>query len=152
MNPEIPLAYLHFVALIGTASLLVAEVALCQPGLQGAALKRLRKIDSLYALFAVATLATGAMRVFWGAKGSAYYFANPVFHTKFTLFVLVGLASILPTVRYIGWDKAARRDPGFAPADAAVAGVRRWLALQLLMLLAIPLLAAMMARGITAFH
>lgn len=40
MNTDIALAYLHFVALIGTASLLVAEVALCRPGLQGDVLHR----------------------------------------------------------------------------------------------------------------
>lgn len=152
MNPEIPLAYFHFLSLIGVASMLVAELALCRPGLQGDALRRLRMVDNLYAVFAVATLATGAMRLFWGAKGSAYYFSNPVFHAKFGLFVLVGLASILPTVRYIAWTKTARQQPAFSPAAGAVAGVRRWLWLQLLMLAAIPWLAAAMARGVNSFH
>ena len=152
MNPEIPLAYLHFLALIGTVSMVVAELALCRPGLQADALRRLRTVDGLYAAFAVAALATGALRLFWGAKGSAYYFANPVFHAKFGLFVLVGLASILPTVRYIGWSKTVRKQPGFSPAAAAVAGVRRGLWLQLLMLAAIPGLAAAMARGVNSFH
>lgn len=152
MNPEIPLAYFHFLALIGVVSTLVAELALCRPGLQAETIKRLRTVDGLYAMFAVATLATGAMRLFWGAKGSAYYFANPVFHAKFGLFVLVGLASILPTVRYIGWGKAAKQQPGFVPPAAAVAGVQRWLWIQLLMLAGIPWLAAAMARGVNSFH
>jgi putative membrane protein len=152
MNPEIPLAYLHFVALIGTASVLVTELVLCRPGLQGHELHRLRRIDGAYAAFAVAALVTGAMRLFWGAKGSAYYLANPVFHAKFGLFVAIGLLSIWPTVRFISWSKAARHKTEFVPDAAALARVRMLLRVQVLLLAALPLLAAMMARGITSFH
>lgn len=151
MTAEISFAYLHFIALIGTASLLVAEAFLCRPGLQGEALHRLKHVDIAYAGFAVAALLTGAMRLFWGAKGSAYYLSNPVFHAKFGLFVAVALLSIVPTVRFIGWSKAARGNAGFTPAAAAVAGVRRLLALELLVLAAIPLLATLMAHGVSAF-
>ncbi|HSW08487.1 DUF2214 family protein [Aquabacterium sp.] len=152
MNPEILLAYLHFLALIGTASLLVSELVLCRPGLQGDALHRLRKVDSAYGAFAAATLLTGGMRLFWGAKGGVYYLANPVFHTKFGLFVAIALLSILPTVRFIGWSKAARRQSGFVPDAAALARVRLLLRVQVLLLTALPLLAAMMARGVTSFR
>jgi len=34
-------------------------------------------------------------------KGSAFYFGNPFFNAKMALFVLVGLISIYPTVRFI---------------------------------------------------
>ena len=151
MTLEITLAYLHFIALIGTASLLVAEALLLRPGLQGASLHRLKLLDAAYAAFAMAALATGAMRVFWGAKGSAYYLANPVFHTKLTLFVTVALLSILPTVRFIGWSKAARADGGFVPPAGAIAGVRKFLVLQLVLLAAIPLFATLMAHGVSRF-
>src|SRR6185369_17277411 len=96
MTLEITLAYLHFLALIGTASLLVTEMVLCRPGITGDALQRLKKVDGAYGAFAGLTLATGALRLFFGAKGSHYYLTNPIFHTKFGLFVLVGLLSILP--------------------------------------------------------
>jgi putative membrane protein len=151
MPAEISFAYLHFVALIGTASLLVTEAFLCRPGIRGEALHRLKNVDIAYAGFAVAALLTGAMRLFWGAKGSAYYLANPVFHAKFGLFVAVALLSILPTVRFIGWSKAARADAGFTPAAGAMAGVRRLLMLELLVLAAIPLLATLMAHGVSRF-
>ena len=151
MSAEIAFAYLHFIALIGTASLLVTEALLCRPGLRGEALHRLKHVDIAYAAFAMAALLTGAMRLFWGAKGSAYYLANPVFHAKFGLFVLVALLSILPTVRFIGWSKAARADAGYAPADGAVAGVRRLLMLELLVLAALPLLATLMSHGVSRF-
>jgi len=151
MTLEITLAYLHFLALIGTASLLVTEMVLCRPGITGDALQRLKKVDGAYGSFAGLTLATGALRLFFGAKGSHYYLANPIFHTKFSLFVLVGLLSILPTVRILGWSKSAAQQPGFAPSGEAIAGVRRWVHIELLLLAFIPLFATLMAHGVSRF-
>lgn len=148
---EIVLAYLHFVALIGTASLLVAEHLLVRPDISGAALHRIRVVDGIYGALATAALATGLMRVFWGAKGSAYYVSNPVFHAKFGIFVLIALLSIWPTVRFIRWSRAAQRDAGFAPPAAELGRVRMLMRVQLLLLLTLPLLGAAMARGITRF-
>jgi putative membrane protein len=142
------LAYSHFVALIGTVALLVAESQLCRPGLSGAALHRLKQVDIAYAAFAVLTLVTGLMRVFWGAKGSSFYLSNPVFHAKFGLFVVVGLLSIVPTLRFIAWSKAARTSAHHVPDDAAVRSVRRFILLQLAGVAVLPLLATLMARGL----
>jgi putative membrane protein len=142
------LAYAHFIALIGTASLLVAEALLCRPGLRGEALHHLKRVDMAYAGFAVLALVTGLLRVFWGAKGSSFYLSNPVFHAKVGLFIVVGLLSIVPTLRFIAWSKAARLVADHAPSEAAVRGVRRFILMQLAGVAALPLLATLMARGI----
>ena len=147
MTLDIALAYLHFIALIGTVGLLVAEMTLCRPGIVGDALHRLKRIDIGFGAFAGATLVTGALRAFWGVKGSAFYLSNPVFHAKVGIFVLVGLLSIVPTIRFIRWSKAAARAEA-APNAAAVASVRRWLHAEIGLLTLLPLLAAIMARGI----
>lgn len=152
MTLEILLAYFHFVALIGTASLLTAEALLCRPGISDDALHRLKQVDIAYASFAVAALLSGAARLVWGAKGSAYYLSNPVFHAKFGLFVLVALLSIVPTVRFIQWSGTARRTNTHAPAAAAVSRVRAFLLLELALFAAIPLLATLMAHGVTSFR
>jgi hypothetical protein len=56
-------------------------------------------------------------------KGSAFYFGNPFFNAKMALFVLVGLVSIYPTVRFIKWRAQMR-----AGARAMVsAGEHRWI-------------------------
>ena len=47
----------------------------------------------------------GFARVYWGAKGPAFYLHNPVFHAKVGAFLLVGVLSILPTVRIAQWRK-----------------------------------------------
>ena len=108
MRTEVWLVFFHLLCIIGTASLLVVEFLSCRPGITGAALHRLKRVDIAYPAFAVAALASGATLLFHGAKGSGYYLANPVFHVKFTLFVLIALISIVPTVRFIGWSKAAQ--------------------------------------------
>jgi len=142
------LAYLHFFAIFGTFSLLAAELVLCRPGIRGDALHRLRKLDGAYGGLAALLLVSGLLRLFFGAKGSAFYLGNPVFHAKITLFVAVGLLSIAPTLRFGRWSKAALRTPDEAPDAAAVGAVRRMIHIELTLLALIPLLAVLMARGI----
>ena len=147
MPTDALLAYLHFIAIIGTVSFLVVEAVLCRPGLGSELAHRLRRVDAAYAIFAVLALATGLLRLFWGAKGSAFFTGNPVFHAKMTVYVVVALLSILPTVRFIGWSKAAQAT-GRGPDDAAVLSVRRVLMAELALAALLPLLAALMARGV----
>lgn len=147
MPTDALLAYLHFIAIMGTVSFLVVEAVLCRPGLRSELAHRLRRVDAAYALFAVLALVTGLLRLFWGAKGSAFYTGNPVFHAKMTVYVAVALLSILPTVRFIGWSRAAQAT-GRGPDDAAVRSVRRFLMAELALVALLPLLAALMARGV----
>jgi len=104
--------------------------------------------DMLYGIFAGLLLVAGFMRMYLGAKGAAFYWSNPVFHTKLTFFILMGLLSIVPTVRYIRWRKAYAANPNFTPTDAEIKNTRLLLHVQATLLLFIPLLAALMARGI----
>ncbi len=139
------LAFFHFAAIGVLAALLAVELARCTRSATPAQLVGLKKIDGLYGLSAVLALATGVARAVWGAKGTAFYLANPVFHAKVGLFVLVGLLSIYPTVQFFRW---ARLDGRHFPDEAAILRVRNVLLLQLALLVMIPLLATLMARGI----
>lgn len=148
MMSDALLAYLHFATIFGLASLLAVELSmLVQPG-TGQQLRRFRTLDGFYGMFAVLVLASGIARVVWGAKGSDFYLSNPVFHAKVGLFVLVGLLSIYPTIQFLKWSRAASGDTGYAPASAIKGRVRALILLQLALLAAMPLLAAVMARGI----
>lgn len=141
------LAYLHFVAIFGTVSFLVVEAVLCRPGLGGELAHRLKRVDMAYAAFAVLALVTGLLRLFRGAKGSAFYLPNPMFHAKMTVYVAVALLSILPTLRFFGWSKAALA-MGRGPDDAAVHAVRRFIVAELVLVALLPLLATLMSRGV----
>lgn len=85
--------------------------------------------------------------IFAFEKGNAFYFSSPFFTAKMTLFVLVGLLSIYPTVRFIKWRETSQ---GRAPALSAheYAWLRASLRAELALLLAVALCASLMARGV----
>ena len=57
-------------------------------------------------------LVVGLVRVVWLEKGAAYYFANHAFLTKLTLFIVVGLLSIVPTLEFLSWRGAVQGRAG----------------------------------------
>ena len=137
------LATAHHLPLLAMAGLLGAEFVLLARPLDLAAARRLARIDAAYGAAAGLLLLAGVSRIVWGAKPWAFYSGNPVFGAKLAFFAALGLVSIVPTVRFIRWRRAAT-----APDDAARLSVRRWVHAELALLLPIPLLAALMARGV----
>jgi len=59
----------------------------------------------------------------------------------------IALISIRPTMTFIRWRRLARAGGG-APPATEIATTRRWVLLQAGLLLALPIFAALMARGI----
>ena len=72
---------------------------------------------------------------------------NSLFHAKLGLFVLVGLLSILPTVVFIKWRKTVKVGQVPDPTTRQMRLVIWSIRIELLLLLVIPLLATLMARG-----
>ena len=100
-----------------------------------------------YGVAATAVVIFGVLRVIYGAKGYEYYLANHIFWTKMALFLIVGLLSIPPTMRYLDWGRQLRADPAFRPAAAEIGRLRSFLWAEAAFFLAIPVAAAAMARG-----
>jgi putative membrane protein len=142
------LAYAHYFAIFSLVALLSAELALCTLDAAPARLQRLKTIDGFYGMSAMLVLGTGAARVWMGAKGSAFYLGNPVFYAKLALFLAVGLVSAYPTIQFFRWAAAFDANRQFSPGPDAIARVRKLLKLQLLGVACLPLLAALMARGV----
>ena len=140
-------AYLHFLAIFLLFALLVLEHQLFRLPLTLARARSLFRIDLAFGVVAGLVLLTGAARALRYGKGLDYYLHNSLFHAKIGLFVLVALLSIYPTVTFLGWRRALKADelPRIAPRTG------RWVTLtirvELLILLFVPLLAALMARG-----
>jgi putative membrane protein len=57
-------------------------------------------------------------------------------------FVVIAVLSIIPTVRYIRWQRS-----GTVPTNAEVAVVRRFLWAEVVLFALLPIFAAAMARG-----
>ena len=64
-----------------------------------------------------------------------------------SVFALVGLLSILPTLRILQWRRRARSEPDFALTAADVAAVRPFMIAEAVLFGLIPVFAAMMVRG-----
>lgn len=141
------LAYAHFVAIIATASTVIAEAILCRPGLTLPWAQRLGRVDLFYLVTAAFALTTGLLRLFFGIKGSAFYVGNPVFWIKISLFVAVGLISIIPTLRFIRWTKRLAANNGTVIAEDEIMGTARIIYVELALLALIPLMGTLMARG-----
>lgn len=140
-------AYLHFIAIFALFALLSIEHVLFKAPLD---LKRARSLmitDIAYGVCAVIVLLTGLARVLWFGKGTAYYLGNALFHAKIGLFILVALLSILPTYVFFNWRNALRAGQVPEPSTRQIALVTWSIRLELLLLLLIPLLATLMARG-----
>ena len=146
MLTDFILASLHHLLVFGLIAMLVAESVLLRGTIDRSTLQRLAGIDMGYGLCALALIAAGVCRVIFGIKGSDFYLHNPWFHAKMGAFVLVGLLSILPTVRFLRWRKALAGNPIFLPDAAETARMRAIVRFELILLAAILVLAAAMAR------
>lgn len=142
------LAYLHFAAIFTLIWFLAKEWTLLRGNIDALDFKRIANADLGVGLAAVAVLVTGALRVFYGGKGAAFYLHNPAFHVKVALFVVVGLVSIAPTLAFLRWRRAWRADAAFRVAPREHTRVRRLVMIELHLIALIPLAAVMMARGL----
>jgi putative membrane protein len=140
-------AYLHYLSIFLLFALLTLEHRLFKLPLDLDRARSLMRIDIAYGLSAGLVLASGAARLVWYGKGLAYYLHNSLFHAKLGLFILVALLSILPTLVFLNWRNDLRA--GQLPQVSARLGrlVIMCIRLELLLLLILPLLAALMARG-----
>jgi len=147
---EALLAYLHIAAILTLVVFISSEAALCRPEwLNAQGVERLVVIDRIYGIAAGAVLATGLLRIFLGAKGAGWYWGNWLLHVKLGLFVLAGLISIAPTLRFIRWRRTLRAT-GALPDAGEVRAARKLVMLQAHIIPVIPLAAVFLARGFGA--
>lgn len=142
------LAYAHFVSILALVVFLTSEAALCRvEWMNAAVVRRLARLDFIYMLAAIAVLLSGVARTVWGMKGPGWYWHQPLLHAKIAIFIVIGLLSIRPTILFMRWRKALDAD-GSLPSEPEVRMARRWILIEAHLLVVIPLLAALLARGI----
>jgi putative membrane protein len=146
MLTDLVLAAFHHLLIFGLVSMLVAQSVLLQGRMDGGVLAKLGGIDRGYGITALLLLVVGFMRVFQGIKGEDFYLHNPWFHAKIGAFVLIGILSIWPTLRFLRWRKALKADAAFLPAEDEVRRLRRIVRFELVLVAVIFVCAAAMAR------
>lgn len=141
-------AYAHYVAIFATVIMLGSEAVIYRRELSATFVRTLQRIDLYYLYAAIALIVTGIGRVLASSKGWAFYRDNPIFWTKMTLFVTLGILSIWPTMHYLSWNKTAAPDGSVNVEPRTFARIRGFLIAEMIVLFAIPLCAALMSRGI----
>ena len=137
--------YGHYLGFLVLFASLLAQHLLTARSIDGRQARKLARIDALYGLSALVVIIT-AVLMFSGygfGKGAALYLKNGIFHAKATLFIIIVALSLKPTLFFLRHRHAAD--------DAAIAVPRSIIMLQrvqLLLVLVLPLLGLLMARGL----
>jgi putative membrane protein len=143
---DLALAIGHHLLVFALFGVIVVELITVRRGMDAAAVARVASIDLWYGVLAALIVIVGFSRAVFAAKGWVYYEHDGFFWAKIGAFIVIGLLSIRPTIRYIAWRRA-----GGGPSEAAIADVRRYLYAQVGLFALLPAFAAAMARGYGQF-
>ena len=141
-------AFLHHVAAFAFVCALAVEFALIRHELSVRNARTLLRADLVAGASAGTVLVVGLLRVFFFEKGASYYFHSAPFLAKVSLFGIVALLSIYPTVQFLSWRKALREGQAPAVSEPKLRRIRSILHWELAAIALLILNAALMARGI----
>ena len=141
-------AYGHYLSFMVCFAALVLERRLIrpQPDRRDAILMVIT--DIVYGLAALGVLGTGILRVLYFGQGSAFYTENPLFWWKVGAYMAVGTLSLYPTITYILWAIPLRKGELPLVGESLATRLKWILNIEILGFALIPLLAALMARGV----
>lgn len=142
------MATLHHLCAFTLSACLIYEFVAFRKGLGVEEARRIQRVDLWYGISAGLLVAVGLLRVFYFEKGVAFYAANLMFWVKMALFVIVGLLSIYPTIRYIKWNPTLAENRSPEILDAEYKNIRLLLSLEIIGLALILFAAPAMARAI----
>ena len=143
MTPDLFVKYFHFIGIFGVIGALSIEAFAVKTTLPRWQVVRLTKVDAIYGVSSILVLATGFTMWFWVGKPAEFYGSNWIFYLKIIVFAIVGIASLYPTVYFMKNRKGDSEDTINIPPLII------WLIrLEVALMLTIPLMASMMARGI----
>ena len=140
-------AFLHHLCAFTLVAAIAVEFALIRGELTLSSARRLLATDMVYGMAAGALLVVGMLRVFFFEKGAAYYFHSHAFLAKLSLFVVVGLLSIIPTMEFLSWRGAVKSSQVPAIDAGKMKRVTVVIHAELAAIVIILLCAAIMARG-----
>ena len=141
-------AFLHHLAAFALVAAIAVEFVVIRGALTVDSARKLRAVDAVYGASAGLLLIVGLLRVFYFEKGAAFYFGNAFFIAKLTLFIIVGLLSIYPTLQFAAWRKALKLGQLPPVDESRLHAIRRIIHWELAGIALILLCAALMARGI----
>lgn len=142
------MAFLHHLFAFTLVACVIYEFIAYRKGMTIEEARRIQRADLVYGISAGLLLIVGVLRVLYFEKGPAFYSQSPFFWLKMNAFLIVGLLSIDPTIRYLRWNKTLKENKAPDINDNEFKRTRLLLSLEVIGLAVILFAAAMMARGI----
>jgi putative membrane protein len=142
------MAFLHHLLAFALTACLVYEFIAYRKNMGLAEIRRIQRVDLVYGISAGLLLLIGLLRVVFFEKGVNFYVNNPFFWVKMIAFLMVGLLSIDPTIRYIRWNRTLRQNEVPEISEPEYKRTRLLLWLEVIGIAVILLAAPLMARGI----
>ena len=149
MTPFILLKYTHFIGIFLVVGGVFAELWMVKPNLTRKEIKTIGQIDGTYGLGAIITVAAGL--TLWLSdigKSAEFYAANGLVYWKLAIFTVVGLLSIYPTI-FFAKEKHGKKHPDMAEVVTVAKSIKLVIMLEFILLLIMPLLASLMAQGLS---
>ncbi len=140
---DILVRYVHFVSLILLMAAVLGQHLLLKRKVTRREISAVQRLDIVYAVSVVIVLLTGFAQWMWVGKPADFYSSNPIFHTKITLFLIVGIVSIYPSV-FFGKNRKGDSEEVVEVPSGIIWSIR----IELLLLFLMPLLASLIARGV----
>lgn len=140
--------YAHLFFIITIICCLLLELKMVKGVMSFREISKLNKLDGLYGLAAILVVITGLLNWFSLAKGYEYYASNTIFLIKITLFIIVGVLSIYPTVMFFRLKRRNKHDKPDSIVFDQARNVKRVIRVEIAIMFFIPLLAELMANGI----
>ncbi|WKZ34446.1 MAG: DUF2214 family protein [Anaerolineales bacterium] len=142
------MASLHHILAFALTAALVYEFVAYRKELTVPEARRIQRVDLVYGISAGLLIIVGLLRVYFFEKGPNYYLYNHIFWTKMALFVIIGMLSVYPTIRYIKWNPMLTQNKAPEIPDNEYKNIRLLLWLEMIGLVLVLFAAPLMARGV----
>ncbi|PCH58434.1 MAG: hypothetical protein COC19_08505 [SAR86 cluster bacterium] len=139
---DILIRYLHYIAVAVLIISLIIENMALKETMTAEDARNLSRVDSVLGLSAMMVFLLGLSLWLWVGKPSEFYTLNILFKIKLGLFLSIAALSIYPTLFFFKYRNTTLQT---IPVPALV---RYLVKAELVLLVFIPLLAYLMARGV----
>ena len=141
-------AILHHLAAFSLVAALFVEFDQIREDLSVQSARNLQRADLIFGISAGVVLIVGFFRVIYFEKGLYYYLHSVPFITKMTIFVIVVLLSIYPTVVFLSWRKSLKQGQAPMVTDRKLRVIRSIINLELVGFVLVIICAMLMANGV----
>ena len=141
-------AYVHYLGIILCFGSLMFERIILKINLSKNETIFIIIADVIYGVAGLAILVTGILRVKYYGQGGEFYTSNPIFWVKVSLYVVIGLISLYPTITYISWAIPLSRNKLPVISENLLRRFKLIIMTELVGFAIIPFFATLMSRGI----